>query len=177
MDRRRVIRITIVGLGVAAALGLALAASAVATKALFEGKQPAAAGGDVLALSLAQAEDGSWERLAVARAYYLGGQKEKGQSIIDSVMSGKLEASDCRRVLHIYGEAKEWNKVIPTAEKLAALAPKDGTALAEAGAWTYLAGERAKAEELFARALAAEPKDIWVSVAIGGAYLGVAPLS
>lgn len=177
MTCRNAVRITIAALGGAAALGLALAASAVATNALFSGKEPAAAGGDTLALALAQAGDGSWERLAVARAYYLAGQKEQGQQIIDSVLAAKPEASDYRRVLRIYGEAKEWDKALPAAEKLVAMAPKDADDLAEAGAWYNLAGEREKAEALFARALAADPKEVWVSAMIGGSYLGVAPLA
>jgi tetratricopeptide (TPR) repeat protein len=177
MDRRSTVRITIVVLGAAAALGLALAASAVATNALFGGKEPAVAGDDTLKVSLAQAGDGSWEKLAVARAYYLGGQKEKGQLIIDSVLAAKPEASDYRRVLRIYGEAKEWDKALSAAEKLVAMAPKDGDDLAEAGAWYNLAGQREKAELLFARALAEKPKDVWVSAMIGGSYLGVVPLA
>jgi tetratricopeptide (TPR) repeat protein len=176
MDRRGTVRITIVVWGIAAALSLALAASAVATNAVFTGKEAAVAGDETLRVSLAQAGDGSWERLAVARAYYLGGQKEKGQLIIDSVMAAKPEASDYRRVLRIYGEAKEWDKALPAADKLVAMAPKDGDDLAEAGAWYNLAGDREKAEALFARALAERPKDVWVSVMIGGSYLGVAPL-
>ena len=176
MDRRRTLGFTIAVLGGAAALGLALAASAVATNALYAGKEPAAAGDDTLKVALAQAGDGSWERLAVARALYLGGQKKKGQLIIDSVLAAKPEASDYRRVLRIYGEAKEWAKALPAAEKLVAMAPKDGDDLAEAGAWYNLAGEREKAEALFARALTGRPKDVWVSTMIGGSYLGVAPL-
>lgn len=176
MPRTWTVHFAFAAAGAAAALGLALAASAVATKDLYQGKEPAVAGDSVLRVSLAQAGDGSWERLAVARAYYLGGQKETAQRLIDAVLSAKPEASDYRRVLRIYGEAQEWDKVLATAEKLAAVAPKDGDDLAEAGAWTNLAGQREQAEALFARALAEKPKDVWVSAMIGGSYLGVTPL-
>lgn len=176
MDRPNTLRVALAALVAATALSLALAASAVATKALFEGKDPAAAGEEVLKVALAQAGDGSWEQLAVARAHYLGGNKAEGQRIIGSVLAADPEASDYRRVLRIYGEAKDWEKVLDAADKLVAMAPKDGDDLAEAGAWTLLAGQREKAEALFGRALAARPKDVWVTAMIGSSYLGVPPL-
>jgi len=160
-----------------AVLGVAVGATAVATSALFQGKEPAAAAEEVLGVSLAQAGDGSWERLAVARAFYLGGQKDKGQMIIDGVLAAKPEASDYRRILRIYGQAKEWDRVRETADKLTAMAPKDADDLAEAGAWLNLAGDREKAEALFVRALDKGSKDVWVSAMIGGSYLGVMPLA
>lgn len=169
--------LAVASLTACALLGVAFAASAVVTSALFQGKEPAAAAKEVLTASLAQAKDGSWERLAVARAHYLGGQKEQGQTIIDGVVAGKPEASDYRRILRIYGEAKEWDRVRATADKLVAMSPKDADDLAEAGAWLNLTGDREKAEALFVRALEKGEKDVWVSAMIGGSYLGVMPLA
>jgi predicted Zn-dependent protease len=176
MDRTNTVRIALAALAAGAVLSLTLAGSVVATGALFQGKEPAAAGEEVLKVALAQAGDGTWEQLAVARAHYLGGNKAEGQRIIDAVLASKPEASDYRRVLRIYGEAKDWEKLLGVADTLVAMAPKDGDDLAEAGAWTLLAGQREKAEALFVRALAARPKDVWVTAMIGSAYLGVPPL-
>jgi tetratricopeptide (TPR) repeat protein len=176
MPGRTTFGTALAALAAAAVLGFGLAATAVATRALYEGKEPAAAGEEVLKVAQAQAEDGSWERLAVARSLYLSGRKEEGQKLIDAVLADKPEASDYRRVLRIYGEAKEWEKALAAADKLVAMEPKDGDDLAEAGAWTNLAGQREKAEALFARALDARPKDVWVTTMIGGSYLGVSPL-
>jgi len=123
---------------------------------------------DVLAVAIGQAGDGTWERLAVARALYLGGERDRGQLLIDSVLKGKPEASDLRRALQIYGEAEEWDKALPIADQLVAMAPQDADDLAQAGAWCNVAGQREKAEALFTRALASD--DSW-----GGSHQGPSP--
>ena len=157
-------------------VGLALAATPALTRAAFADKDPRMAADDVLAVAIGQAGDGTWERLAIARSLYLGGEKDRGQLLIDSVLKGKPEASDLRRALQIYGEAEEWDKALPIADQLVAMAPQDADDLAQAGAWCNVAGQREKAEALFTRALAKGSKDVWVTTMIGGSYLGVGPL-
>lgn len=176
MRNERLNRVVVAGFVIGMVLGLAVAATPVATQALFAGKEPRAAAGDVLAVALTQAKDGSWERLGVARAHYLGGDEPRGQKIIDEVLAGEPEASDYRRIMRIYGEAKQWDKALAMADKLVAASPKDADDLVEAGAWYNLAGRRETAEVLFTRAVTIDPKEVWVTAAIGGSYLGVTPL-
>src|SRR3546814_168877 len=56
-------------------------------------------------LALEQAEDGSWERIGVARVYYLGGFKAEGQAIFDEVLAGKHDDGDAYRIARVYREA------------------------------------------------------------------------
>src|SRR5690606_7864211 len=53
------------------------------------------------------AEDGSWELIAIARVYYLSGDKARGQALIDQVLSGDSGASDWHRIARLYAEAGE----------------------------------------------------------------------
>jgi hypothetical protein len=60
-----------------------------------KGKDAKAAATALLDGALQLAETGSWERIAVGRAWYLGGDKAKGQEIFDTVTAGKkVEDSD-----------------------------------------------------------------------------------
>jgi predicted Zn-dependent protease len=63
--------------------------------------------------ALQLAETGSWERIAVGRAWYLGGDRTKGQQILDLVTAGKkVESSDWFRVGRVYAEAGDGRKPV-----------------------------------------------------------------
>ena len=102
---------------------------------LFQGKEPKAAAAALLDNALKLAEDGSWERIAVGRAWYLGGDKAKGQQIFDAVTSSKkAKASDWFRVGRVYVEANEWDKAQSAFDKALALEPDDDSGMIEFGA-------------------------------------------
>jgi hypothetical protein len=64
---------------------------------------PAEVGARFLEGALVLAEQGSWERIAVGRAWYRGGDR---QQIFDGVTSSrKVEGSDWFRVARVYAEA------------------------------------------------------------------------
>src|SRR5262245_53515467 len=67
---------------------------------IYSGKSKADAGKAVLELAKTEAGKGSWENIAVGRAYYLGGMKSEGQAIFDGI--AKKEASDWMRIGRIY---------------------------------------------------------------------------
>ena len=143
---------------------------------LFQGKDPKAAATALLDNALRLAEDGSWERIAVGRAWYLGGDKAKGQQIFDAVTSAKkAKSSDWFRVGRVYVEANEWEKAEAAFNKAIALEPDDDTGMVELGALLNIRKERDKAEALFTKALSKNPGDFWHSVNAGGSYLGVPP--
>ena len=88
------------GMRVVAACAACFVAGALAQAGLAQGKKPAfdpsvfegtppAAATKLLDGALVLAEQGSWERIAVGRAWYLGGDKAKGQQIFDAVTSGQ----------------------------------------------------------------------------------------
>jgi predicted Zn-dependent protease len=143
---------------------------------VFQGKEPKAAATALLDNALKLAEDGSWERIAVGRAWYLGGDKAKGQQIFDAVTSAKkAKASDWFRVGRVYAEANEWDKAQAAFDKAIALEPDDDSGMVEFGALLNVRNDRARAEALFAKAMAKNPGDFWHWVNAGGSYLGVAP--
>jgi len=177
-------RLRLVALGVGCFVLGVLAQSAIAQKAkppaftpdLVQGKDAKAAATALLDGALVLAEDGSWERIAVGRAWYLGGDKEKGQKIIDGVTTGKkVAASDWWRVGRVYTEAGEWDKAKAAFDKALALEPDDDTGMIEYGGLANVNKERAKAEELFLKALKKKPREFWHWVNAGGSYLGVRP--
>lgn len=126
----------------------------------------------LLRQAVAQAEDGSWERIAVGRVYYLGGMKDQGEAIFNAVLSKKPDPSDLFRVARVYREAGEWPRAKELFDKALQLQPKDEKMLAEVGAYYLLNGDRASAETLFDRSFKIE-SELWATLSAAGAYLGV----
>jgi tetratricopeptide (TPR) repeat protein len=142
---------------------------------LYRGKSKREAAAALLDLSRTQAGKGSWENLAVARAYYLGGMKSEGQGIIESITSKKAVGSDWMRIGEIYYEAGEWQKAKEAFDRAMNMEPKNASYYSEAGAFYNLKGDRAKAEELFDRAFQLQSDEVWRTTDIAGSYLGVQP--
>jgi tetratricopeptide (TPR) repeat protein len=143
---------------------------------LYQGKDPTAAASALLDRALVLAEKGSWERLAVGRAWYLGGDKAKGQQILDGVTAGnKAEASDWFRLGRMYAEAGEWDKAQPAFDRALEMNKDDDSGMLEYGALANVFKDREKAETLFARAFGRNPREFWHFVGAGGSYLGVRP--
>jgi hypothetical protein len=148
------------------------------TPDMVQGKDPKAAATTLLDNAITLAGNGSWERIAVGRAWYLGGDKAKGQQIFDAVTSGskKYESSDWARIARVYVEANEWDKAAPIFEKIMTTDPSDDSGAIEYAAYLNVHNDRGKAEAIFAKTMsgkkASEP---WLFVNAGGSYLGVKP--
>lgn len=158
-------------------VGAAAARKMAIDPALYAGKDKKAAGTALLqaARDLSDQEK-SWERIALGRAYYLGGMKAEGQAIFDEVTgSKKAEGGDWIRVGRVYYEAGDWDKAKAAFEKALALEPNDAPWMAEIGAYYNVKGERARAEELFGKSFSLEPGEVWNTTKAAGSYLGVAP--
>jgi tetratricopeptide (TPR) repeat protein len=157
----------------AAGIGVGMAAQKL-SPSLYQGKSKADAARALLDAARTQAGDGSWERIAIGRIYYLGGQKADGQALFDAILAGKHEPSDEFRIARIYREAGEWNRAKPIFDNYVARNPKDEKEIAEVGAYYLLAGDRAEAERLFDKSFAITP-ELWATIPAAGAYLGVVP--
>jgi tetratricopeptide (TPR) repeat protein len=142
---------------------------------LIRGKDAKEAGLACLQEAQKLAGNGTWELLAVARVYYLSGDKEKGQALIDRVLNAKPQGSDWQRAGEIYAAAGEVPKAAAAYEKTLAADPKDDTGRAEIGSWYIRIGQREKGEELFAQAFAKHPDELWHYVRASEAFLGVPP--
>lgn len=143
---------------------------------LVQSKDAATAAAALLDGALQLAEDGSWERIAVGRAWYLGGDKAKGAQIFDGVTSSKkVEGSDWFRIARVYSEAGEWEKARDAFDRALVRDANDDSGMIEYGALANVHKDRVRAEELFAKAMAKNPREFWHWVGAGGSYLGVRP--
>ena len=142
----------------------------------FRPKDAKTAAAGLLDGALVLAGNGSWERIAVGRAWYLGGDKAKGQQIFDGVTTGKkVEGSDWFRIGRVYAEANEWDKAQEAFDRALARDAGDDSGMIEYGALANVNHDRAKAELLFTKALEKNPREFWHWVAAGASYLGVRP--
>ena len=132
--------------GVLTQAGLAQGKKPAFDPGIFEGSAPAV-GTKFLDGALVLAEQGSWERIAVGRAWYLGGDKARGQQIFDGVTGGKkVEGSDWFRIGRVYAEAGEWPKASEAFDKAMAMNADDDSGSIEYGAFANLNNDRTKAE-------------------------------
>src|SRR5436190_1456786 len=115
-------------LAIGAAVGYAARAP---EPSIYRSKDKKEAAKALLEVAKAQAGKGSWERIAVGRAYYLGGMKEEGQKIFDDVLTHKPESSDKFRIARVYREAGEWAHAKPLFDEYLKLSPKDDKGIAE----------------------------------------------
>jgi tetratricopeptide (TPR) repeat protein len=164
--------LTTFGLGLA--LGLAWAKKTV-DESLYVGAPPDAAASALLELAEEHAGRGSWERIHVARVYFLSGDPERGQAIFDAIIDRKVEASDWVRMGRIYHEAGDWESAQRAFEKVIDLEPDDEDWMAAIGSYYNLHGDRARAEELFRRSFQDDPDDHWNLANAAGSYVGVDP--
>jgi tetratricopeptide (TPR) repeat protein len=143
---------------------------------LIRDKDPQVAAQALLDGALILAGSGSWERIAVARAWYLGGNKIRGQEILDSVTSRRgVESSDWFRIGRLYNEAGEWDRAVEAFERALEMKRGDDSGTIEYAAWANLRKDREKAEALFERIMTKDRRDFWHWVTAGGSYLGVSP--
>lgn len=142
--------------------------------ALYHGKSNEAAALALIEQAKVQADNGSWERIAIGRVLYLGGHRNEGQAIFDSILAGDPEDSDEFRIARVYAEAREWPKAKALFDRFVAESPKDEKGLADVGAYYLLNGDRATAERLFDRSFERKG-ELWATISAAGAYLGVPP--
>ena len=140
---------------------------------LITGKSAQEAGIATLKEAERLAEGGSWETIAVARVYYLSGDKATGQAMLDKVLNGKSESSDWFRIARVYAEAGENERAEQLFRRALAAKPKDDTGHAEVGAWYIRIGQREKGEEMFAKSFARNADEFWHYVRAGEALMGV----
>ena len=143
---------------------------------LYHGKPNLEAGKALLELARIQAEDGSWENIAVGRVYYVAGMKSQGQAIFNAATSRKDDAGDWIRMGRAFYDAKDWGKAFVAFDRALQMKPNDAAWLAEVGAYNNVRGNRAKAEALFDRSFQQNPGEVWNTVNMAGSYLGVEPL-
>jgi tetratricopeptide (TPR) repeat protein len=171
--------IRVVGVACASlALGLCIGLSAKEKSPgieMLRGKPPKEAAAAALQRAETLAGKGSWELIAIARVYYLSGDHEKAQSLIDRALSHKPKATDFQRVGEIFAAAGENAKAEDYFQRALAADPGDDTGQSEVGAWYIRTGRREQGEDLLAKALAKNPEEVWHYVRASEAYLSIPP--
>jgi tetratricopeptide (TPR) repeat protein len=140
----------------------------------IRGKAPKDAAMSALAVAEQFAGEDTWQLIAIARVYYLSGDKAKGQAIIDHVSALKgAKGNDWQRIGRIYVEAKENAKAEEFFNKTLAYDAKDDSGRAEIGAWYIRNGNREKGEQLLTEAFARHSDDPYHYIRAAEGFLGV----
>jgi tetratricopeptide (TPR) repeat protein len=146
------------------------------SKAYYAGAAPKAAAAALLKEAEVLAKDDTWQRIGIGRVHLQSGDAKSGEALFQSVLENpKVGKGDIYRIATAYAAAKQWDKAKPLFERAIALDPGDDSAILRAGCWFNLNGDRARAEELFDKAFAHGPDDVWHYTFAAGSYLGVAP--
>lgn len=141
----------------------------------WQGATPDEAASRLLELAKELAGKGSWENIYLGRAHYLAGRKEQAETIFARYSQGKAKPGDLIRIGRVYAHAGDWAKAKPVLDQVVERASEDGDWLVEVGAFYNLNGDRAHAEELFARGFKLEPGSLNNTLNAAGSYLGIAP--
>ena len=143
-------------------------------KALYKGKKGDEAGKALLDAALKQAGD-NWEKLSIARIYYLSGNKTQGEAIIQKVTAAEADADDWLQIGHIYFQAGDWDKAEFAFNKVLQKQPDDTDYLTDIAAYYALHGDREKADALLNRVFGGKDVENGYLIKAGGAFLGVKP--
>lgn len=129
--------------------------------ALFTGKPAKEAAVASLQEAEKLAKGGSWELIAIARAYYLSGDKPRGQALIDKVLAGEAESGDWFRIARLYAEAGENDKAEQFYQRALTADPKDDSGQAELAAFYFRMGKRDLGEEWLGKAFSKNSDEVW----------------
>jgi tetratricopeptide (TPR) repeat protein len=172
MGKGRVVSLSFASLALGLCIGLT-AKERLPGIELIRNKPPREAAVAALQEAERLAGNGSWELISIARVYYLSGDHTKAQALIDRALSRKPKATDFQRVAELYSDAGDSGSAENYFERALAADPKDDTGQSEIGAWYIRHGQRARGEELLAKALAKNPDDVWHYIRASEAYLAV----
>ncbi len=140
----------------------------------IRGKPAKEAAMSALATAETLAGEDTWQLIAIARVYYLSGDKAHGQAIIDRVNASKgAKGNDWQRIGRIYSEAKENAKAEEFFNKTLAYDAKDDSGRAEIGAWYIRNGNRDRGEQLLTEAFARHADDPYHYIRAAEGLLGV----
>lgn len=112
----------------------------------------------------------------IAQVYMEAKEWAKAKPLLDRMLTMKdHDAGDVIRVAREYVDHKEFARAKPLFERFLAMNDWDEKEAAEIGAYYLLNGDRATAEAWFDRSVSKDPTNVWASVRMAGAYLGVKP--
>lgn len=142
---------------------------------LFAGADGEETARALLEIAVRQADEGSWERIGVARVRYLSGDREAARATFDALSGPDAEASDLIRIARVLAAADDWEGARAMYDRAIGLAPKDADWKVEFAAQLNVRGDRERAEALFREAFERKPDKLWNTLNAAGSYLGIPP--
>lgn len=112
----------------------------------------------------------------IAQVYLEAKEWAKAKPLLERMLTMKEhDAGDVIRVARVYVEQREFARAKPLFERFLAMDDYDEKEAAEIGAYYLLNGDRAAAETWFERSVKKDPNNVWATMRMAGAYLGVTP--
>lgn len=112
----------------------------------------------------------------IAEVYMEAKEWARARPLLERMLTMKEhDAGDVMRVAREYVEHREFARAKPLFERFLAMDDFDEKEAAEIGAYYLLNGDRATAEAWFDRSVKKDPNNVWATMRMAGAYLGVAP--
>lgn len=156
-------------------MGMVSAGGKGVTPGDWQGLQEKEAADRLLEIAQRLAEGNSWSSIAVARVYYLAGNRVAAEKIFAHYTDTGADTSDLVRIARVYVEAGEWEKARPLYDRVLEKKPKDEDWLAEAGSYYLFFGDRERAETLLARSFNSDDEAVKNILKAASAYAGVKP--
>lgn len=132
--------------------------------------------GEALFNELLARTDKTSDVYRIAQVYMEAKEWPKARPLLERMLAMKEhDAGDVMRVAREYVEHREFARARPLFERFLAMDDYDEKEAAEIGAYYLLNGDRATAEAWFDRSVKKDPTNVWATMRMAGAYLGVAP--
>lgn len=112
----------------------------------------------------------------IAQVYLEAKEWAKAKPLLERMLTMKEhDAGDVIRVARVYVDRGEFARAKPLFERFLAMDDYDEKEAAEIGAYYLLNGDRPTAEAWFDRSVKKDSENVWATVRMAGAYLGVTP--
>jgi len=121
------------------------------------------------------ASDDAARNVELARIYYLGGQAELGQQMLDGLLLDSADAKTWLNAGKLFFFNGETERALAAFDRAAEVKHENETIWAKLGAYFNLLGERERAEEAFTLAFTLDSSDLGMTVDAAGSYVGVPP--
>lgn len=143
--------------------------------ALAAGAQGAELLPKLLELAEIQAGEGSWELLAVARAWAIAGSPDRAQALIDRAVGPKAKGADWIRAGRVWMAVEDFARAKPWFDKVVAAYPEDEDWLAEIGSYYLRFGDAEEGKRLIARSFDQDPSNLHNTIRVALASIGKEP--
>jgi Flp pilus assembly protein TadD len=170
----RTLIMAVAGISLSLGVGIGMAARLAGTGiSVIADKPDKEAGLAALAEAERLAGKNPSDLIAIGRVYYLSGDRARAEALFDRAVSGKPKSGKYQLMAEVYADAGDTAKAEATYGRMLALDPDEESLRAEVGAWYIRIGQRAKGEQLLAKAFQTGPHDSSLYLRAAESLLGV----